>query len=80
MEVPPQHHAWVNPAKARYYRVHLAQDLFGDWTLLKVWGGTGSRRGGMHHTGLASYDDGIDQIEEIAKRRSQRGYLTVNAS
>jgi hypothetical protein len=28
----------------------------------------------MHHTGLASYDDGIEQIREIAKRRSQRGY------
>jgi hypothetical protein len=75
-----QHIAWIHPAKARYYQIHLDQDLFGDWTLLKVWGGLGSRRGGMHHAGLASYDHGIEQLREIAKRRSQRGYLTVNAS
>ena len=51
----PQHHAWLNPEKARYYQVHLGWDLFGDWTLHKVWGGTGSSRGRMS----PSYEDGI---------------------
>lgn len=30
--------SWINPEKARYYQVFLDQDLFGDWTLVKVWG------------------------------------------
>jgi hypothetical protein len=77
MEAPPQHHTWINPTKARYYQVHLAQDLFGDWTLRKVWGGIGSRRGGMRHTGLASYEDGIKQLHEIARCRDRRGYRAV---
>ncbi len=77
MEEPSQHHAWVHSAKARYYQVHLDQDLFGHWTLRKVWGGIDSSRGRMHNTGIPSYDDGVEQIREIAKRRSQHGYHRV---
>ncbi len=79
MDVPSQHHAWVNPEKARYYQVHLGQDLLGDWALLKVWGSLGSRRGGMHNTGVASYADGLEQIWEIARRRTQHGYRPVHS-
>ena len=77
MADPSHHHTWVHPDKARYYQVHLGQDLLGDWTLLKVWGGLGSRRGRMHNTGVSSYDDGIEQVREIAKRRIQHGYRSV---
>jgi hypothetical protein len=77
MEEPSQHHAWVHPAKARYYQVHLDRDLFGHWTLRKVWGGIDSSRGRMHNTGIPSYDDGIEQIREIAKRRGQHGYQRI---
>lgn len=79
MEQSTQHHAWVNPDKARYFQVHLDRNLLGDWTLLKVWGGTGSHRGRMHSTGVASYEDGIEQVREIAKRRLQHGYRSVPA-
>ncbi len=74
MEEPSQHHAWVHPAKARYYQVHLDQDLFGHWTLRKVWGGIDSSRGRMHNTAVPSYDEGVEQIREIAKRRCRHGY------
>lgn len=74
MDAPSQHRTWVNPEKARYYQVHLGQDLLGDWTLLKVWGGLGSRCGGMHNTGVASYGDGLEQIQKIARRRMRHGY------
>ncbi|MGB5733817.1 MAG: WGR domain-containing protein [Thiohalocapsa sp.] len=67
-------HSWINPEKARYYQVFLDQDLFGDWTLIKVWGGIGSNRGRMHSTGVTSYEAGIELVDEIARRRSQRGY------
>lgn len=75
----PQHHAWVNHDTCRYYAVHVTRDLFGDWTLRQVWGGIGSRRDGMGHTGLSSYADGLDRVREIAKRRAQRGYQRVLA-
>ena len=78
MEEPSQHYAWVHPAKARYYQVHLDRDLFGDWTLRKVWGGIGSSRGRMHNTDVPSYDEGVEQIRAIAKRRGQRGYERVS--
>jgi hypothetical protein len=77
MDDSPHHHSWINPEKARYYQVHLARDLFGDWTLRKVWGGIGSRRGRMHSTGVASYAEGIAQVDAIAKHRVRRGYRSV---
>lgn len=71
--------SWINPEKARYYQVFLAQDLFGDWTLIKVWGEIGSNRGRMHGTGVASYDSGVEQIGETPRRRARRGYASVTA-
>ena len=69
--------SWINPEKARYYQVFLDQDLFGDWTLIKVWRGIGSNRGRMHSTGVASYASGIELVEEIIKKRKTRGYRLV---
>jgi len=74
MTPSPTQHSWINPEKARYYQVSLDQDLFGDWILIKVCGGIGSNRGRMHSTGVASYEAGIELVDEIARRRSQRGY------
>lgn len=71
--------AWINPEKARYYKVFLDQDLFGDWIVIKVWGGIGSNRGRIHSTGVASYEAGIELVDEIARRRAQRGYASVTS-
>ncbi|MGB5830923.1 MAG: WGR domain-containing protein, partial [Thiohalocapsa sp.] len=62
-----------------YYQIHLDRDLFDDWTLRKVWGGIGSRRGRMHSTGVSSYAEGIAQVRAISERRTKRGYLSVPA-
>jgi len=70
--------SWINPEKARCYQVFLDRDLFGDWTLIKVWGGTGSNRGRIHSTGVASYEAGIELLDGIARRRTQRGYKPVD--
>jgi hypothetical protein len=74
MEERAQHEQWVNRKKARYYQAHLHRDLFGEWILVKVWGGCGSRRGRLHSTGVASYGEGRDALREIGERRSARGY------
>ena len=67
--------SWINPQKARYYQVFLDQDLFGDWTLIKVWGCIGSNRGRMHSTAVGSHEAGVELVDEIARRRTRRGYL-----
>lgn len=77
MDEPTQHRAWVHPLKARYYQARLDRALFGTWTLRKAWGGLGSRRGGSHSTSVASYADGLEQIREITKRRTQHGYKSI---
>ena len=71
---------WVNDAKARYYQAWLTEDLFGDWTVVTAWGGLGSRRGRARSTAVPSYEDGLARIEEIAKRRRQRGYRSVETA
>jgi len=68
---------WVHEAKARYYLTYLSRDLFGDWTLITVWGALGSRRGQVRSTAVPSYEDGLARIEEIAKRRRQHGYRRI---
>jgi hypothetical protein len=65
---------WVHPEKARYYQAHLDRDLFGEWTLRKVWGGLQSRRGRLVSTGVGTYAEGVEMIEIIGRRRAQRGY------
>ena len=63
--------SWINPEKARYYQVFLDQDLFGDWTLIKVWGGIGSHRGRMHSTGVASYKAGVELVALSGEAKDQ---------
>jgi hypothetical protein len=75
--VSQQGQRWINPEKARYYRVVLEKDLFGTWSLIACWGALHSRRGGMRVIALASLDAGIAALDGIAKRRRQRGYMIV---
>ena len=62
----------------RYYRTHLEQDLWGDWTLTKVNGRTGTRLGRQRTALTASLEDGLMALAAIAKRRRRRGYRLVN--
>ena len=61
---------------ARYYVVRVERDLFGDITLLRAWGGRGSRRGNSLTDCVAE-----DQIEPMLQRlsatRHKRGYALV---
>jgi hypothetical protein len=71
---------WIHQEKARYYQAHLIRDLFGDWTLITVWGSLGSHRGRMYSSGVQSYEAGLARLAAISKRRRQRGYLLVDGS
>lgn len=55
------------------------QDLFGNWTLIKVSGGIRSNQGRMHSTSGASSETGIELVDEIARRRAKHGYTGVSS-
>jgi predicted DNA-binding WGR domain protein len=52
----------------RFYVVRLAPTLFGDWTLLREWGRSGSP-GTVRQTSFAHYDDAEKAERQIIKRR-----------
>jgi len=62
----------------RYYRTHLEQDLWGHWTLTRVVGRKGARRGRYMTSWVASLQDGLIALGAIAKRRRERGYRLVS--
>lgn len=62
---------------ARFYKVFLCQDLFGDWTVERKWGSKYSRRAGGKSDYCLSYEDGLDKLRNICKIRERHRYLTV---
>lgn len=65
---------WENMQTQRYYRIILAQDLFGDWILTKVWGGINKPTGRVSKVACLSYDQALQLVDTIAKARVRRGY------
>lgn len=65
---------WVNPEKMRYYEARLHTDLFGEWVVVKSWGGCGSRLGGVKSGPVPSYEAGVEALKELGIRRRRRGY------
>lgn len=63
------HYRWENRQTNRYYRVLLAQDLFGQWLLTKIWGGINQATGRITHWPYPSYEEAIKAIDQIAKIR-----------
>ena len=63
----------------RYDRHHLEQDLWGHWTLTRVVGRTGARRGRYMTSWVASLEDGLATLGTVAKRRRERGFRLVTA-
>jgi predicted DNA-binding WGR domain protein len=57
----------------RFYVVRLAPTLFGEWTLLREWGRSGSP-GTVRLTSFARYDDAEKAERQIIKRRLSHGY------
>jgi len=70
---------WIHPGKCRYYQAELVPDLFGDWSLVRAWGGLGTLRGGYKITGVACYEDGLSEIEALDAHRQKRGYIPVES-
>lgn len=63
--------------ESRYYEAHLHQDLWGHWILTRVWGQRRSALGRVRHIPCASYEEGLIQLDQVRKRRKQRGYRAI---
>ena len=70
---------WIHPEQLRYYQADLVQDLFGEWTLVCIWGGLGTAYGGYSITGVASHEEGLHRLDALDRLRRQHGYLPVDS-
>ncbi len=61
-------------SESRYYTVILQQDLFHEWSLIKVYGGRYNKLGNYRIESCDSYEEALNRIEEIKKRRKARKY------
>lgn len=63
----------------RYYTAMLVQDLFGQWTVFRAWGGLRSALGSALVEVVADYQAGLSALRELDKRRRARGYSRMAA-
>ena len=58
----------------RHYSSELRQNLFGQWVVVRRWGRVSALKGQSLEHHCDSYDDGLQILGAIEKRRLQRGY------
>lgn len=61
----------------RFYRCEVRQDLFGNWLVVRQWGGISSGRWGAKETVCESFAEAQAVFEAVAKRREKREYVLV---
>ena len=73
-----QSHLWKRyyfESKDRYYITILQQDLFHQWSIIKCYGGKDNKLGNLIIQSCDSYDEAINEIEEIKKTRKAHKYV-----
>lgn len=63
--------------KHRFYSIHIAKTIFGDWALIKEWGRIGSP-GTVREEWFDDENQAINQAIIIVKKRLKNGYHCVN--
>lgn len=58
--------------QTRWYEAGIVRDLFGVWTLVRAWGGKGSRRYGGRIDAMDSEAAVLARIETLDKERRRR--------
>ena len=63
--------------QTRYYSCELRQNLFGQWVVVRRWGQISALKGQSLEHSCSSYEEGLDLLSQVEKRRSQRGYRAI---
>lgn len=63
---------------SRTYSAELSQDLFGWYIVRRSWGAVGTPKGKSLVTAYPSWDEAIEVVQSVAKRREQRGYAPLS--
>ena len=63
--------------QTRYYSCQLCQNLFGEWVIVRRWGRISALKGQSMEHPCRSYEEGLDLLSQVGKRRSQRGYKAI---
>ncbi|EDX82747.1 hypothetical protein S7335_1050 [Synechococcus sp. PCC 7335] len=58
----------------RFYSCQLCQNLFGEWIVLRRWGRVSALSGQSLEHVCHTYEEGLEIVAAIEKRRRQRGY------
>ena len=68
---------WRFETDSRYYEVEITTDLFGQFVLMRYWGGKGSSRFGKKDILIKNQQEGRLALETIKKQRLKRGYIEL---
>ena len=68
---------YEHPAKRRYYALWAQRDLFGQWCLMRAWGGMNSRLGRLVISPIPDLTECLALMNHEARRRGKRGYARV---
>jgi predicted DNA-binding WGR domain protein len=63
----------------RYYEAHLEHDLYG-WIIIRTWGRKQTRIGRGMKVRVDSYQEGLEKLEQLKKRRRSRGYELIGGA
>jgi predicted DNA-binding WGR domain protein len=58
----------------RHYSCEVRQNLFGQWLVLRRWGRVSAMQGQSREQLCDRYEEGLEILKAVEKRRSQRGY------
>jgi hypothetical protein len=61
----------------RFYRCEVRQDLFGNWVVVRQWGGVSSGKWGAKEMVCKSYAEAEALFAAVAKRREKRKYFPL---
>lgn len=73
-----RHQRWETPV--RYYTLVVQRNLFGQWELVRAWGGRGTRLGAVRVDPAASFDEASSLMDAESMRRERRGYRPAGSS
>lgn len=70
---------WSREIDGRQYTAFICKDIFNDWTVVKAWGGKGRPKLNQRIIYCCDFDEAVQVLANIAKRRATRGYRLVSA-